>query len=175
MCFTQILYIPPIRKHLRLKNEKLKTYLFAEGDSKMPEDHWLTEKQSEVLKLREEGLSQSEIAERMGTTRSNISAIERNARRNIRKSRRTLELAEVLKAPVIFEIEEGVDLYDVPRIIFEKGDEEGINVNLSGPELLRKAREDADPALQQKEVLGKIKVGITRDGEVNIEAEKPSQ
>lgn len=135
----------------------------------MPKNHWLTDKQIEILKLRESGLSQSEIAERLGTTRSNVSAIERNARRNIQKSERTLELAKVLKAPVTLEIGKGTELYEIPRIVFDKGDEEDININLNGPKLLRKVREDADAVLQKKKVVGKIKVGISRDGEVSLE------
>ncbi|KXA96620.1 hypothetical protein AKJ38_02980, partial [candidate division MSBL1 archaeon SCGC-AAA259I14] len=99
----------------------------------------------------------------------NVSAIERNARRNIQKSERTLELAKVLKAPVTLEIGKGTELYEIPRIVFDKGDDEDININLNGPKLLRKVREDAAAVLQKKKVVGKIKVGISRDGEVSLE------
>lgn len=140
----------------------------------MPSEHWLTEKQVEVLRLREDGKPQSEIAEMMGTTRSNISAIERNARRNIEKSKATLEMAKVLKAPVNLEIEKGVGLYAIPKLVFERGDDENINIDLSGPELLRKIRNKADPALKGKEVVGKLTIGISREGEVNISTEEIS-
>lgn len=39
----------------------------------------LTERQVEVLELREQGQTQQEVADRLGTTDSNISAIERAA------------------------------------------------------------------------------------------------
>ncbi len=126
-----------------------------------------------ILELREKGLSQSEIADKMGTTRSNISAIEKNARRNIKKSENTLEIAEMLKFPVTFEIEGEGDIHDLPRKIYERGDEEDIKIKLSSPELLEKLREKADSALEDKEVVGKVKIGISREGGISIVAEAP--
>lgn len=137
----------------------------------MTKKHWLTEKQKKVLRMREEGKSQAQIANEMGTTRSNISAIENNARKNIEKSERTLELAEILKSQIKFTIEKPVDIYDIPRIVFKKGDEENIKINLTGPELLRKVKRKAEPVLQGKELKGGITVGISQDGEVRIEPE----
>jgi DNA-binding protein, Tfx family len=52
----------------------------------------LTERQVEVLELREQGQTQQELADHFGTTDSNISAIERAAEQNIEKARRRLEL-----------------------------------------------------------------------------------
>lgn len=139
----------------------------------MGEENWLTEKQKEVLKLREKGYTQNEIAKKMGTTRSNISVIEKNARRNIAKSEKTLEIADLLKAPIKFEIDREVNIHDIPRIIFRKADEKNIKIKLSGPELLRKVREKADSAFKDKKLVGKIKVGISQDGSVNLQGIKP--
>ncbi|MEM2286080.1 MAG: Tfx family DNA-binding protein, partial [Ignisphaera sp.] len=52
----------------------------------------LTEKQYEVLKLRAEGKTQKEVAEIMGTTRENLSVIEKNALRKIRLAEETLKV-----------------------------------------------------------------------------------
>lgn len=122
--------------------------------------------------MREKGKPLKEIAEKMGTTKSNISAIERSARKNIEKSRRTLELAKVLKTPLIFEINGRIDLFKVPRLIYEKADLEGIKVRKGGPELLKEIREEANAAIENRKVTGTIKVGITREGEIRIEGEK---
>ena len=56
----------------------------------------LTERQVEVLKLREQGQTQQEVAEQLGTTDSNISAIERAAEQNVTKARRTLALVRTI-------------------------------------------------------------------------------
>ncbi|MGM0590756.1 MAG: sigma factor-like helix-turn-helix DNA-binding protein, partial [Halobacteriota archaeon] len=47
----------------------------------------LTERQVEVLELREQGYTQREVADRLGTTDSNVSAIERAAEQNVEKAR----------------------------------------------------------------------------------------
>lgn len=106
----------------------------------------------------------------MGTTRSNISTIEKNARRNLEKSRKTIEIAKALKAPLTFEIGEGLSLYDLPELIYSKADEEGTKINMDGPELLRKIRKNADGVLNDKQTTGKIRIGIRRNGKVNIGA-----
>ncbi len=132
------------------------------------EEDWLTEKQKKVLKLREKGYTQSEIARKTDTTRSNICVIEKNARRNIEKSKNTLEIAKLLKYPVRFEIDREVDIYDIPRIIFRKADDKNIKINISGPELLRKVREKANLAFEDNKLIGKVEVGISRDGSLAI-------
>ncbi len=142
---------------------------------KLGKENWLTEKQKKILKLREEGYTQKEIAEKMDTTRSNISVIEKNARRNIEKSEKTLEIAELLKSPIKFEIDSEVDIHDIPRIIFRKADEENIKINLSGPELLRKVRKKADSAFKDKKLKGKIEVGISQDGTLQIQGTSPEK
>lgn len=139
----------------------------------MVEENWLTQKQKKILKLREEGHTQSEIAEKMETTRSNISVIEKNARRNISKSEKTLEIAELIKAPIKLKIDREVDIHDIPRIIYRKADEENIKINLSGPELLKKVREKADTAFEDKKLIGEIEIGISKKGNVRIQGVKP--
>mgnify|MGYP002338702244 CR=1 FL=1 len=61
----------------------------------------------EVLELRKQGQTQQEVADRLGTTDSNISAIERAAERNIKKARRTLELVRTVRSPIQFFISPG--------------------------------------------------------------------
>jgi len=51
----------------------------------------LTEEQLLVLGLRLEGMKQDEIARKLGTSRQNVSLIERRARDNIAKAASTLK------------------------------------------------------------------------------------
>lgn len=139
----------------------------------MSKKSWLTDKQKKILELREEGYSQSEIAEKLDTTRSNISVIEKNAKQNIKKSEKTLEIAELIKSPKKFEIDEEVDIHDIPRIIYRKADDENIKINLPGPELLKKVREKADQAFEDKKLIGEIEIGISKKGNVRIQGVKP--
>jgi Tfx family DNA-binding protein len=51
----------------------------------------LTDEQLNILGYRFDGLKQEEIARRLGTTRQNVSLIERRARGNIMKAEATLK------------------------------------------------------------------------------------
>ena len=54
------------------------------------EDTFLTERQAEVLALRTDGLTQREIADRLGTSVANVSGVESSARRNVAAARFSL-------------------------------------------------------------------------------------
>ncbi len=51
----------------------------------------LTRRQMDVLKLRNEGYSQDEITKRGGTTKQNISTIEKMAWRNVKRAENTIK------------------------------------------------------------------------------------
>ncbi|MDP6459375.1 MAG: Tfx family DNA-binding protein, partial [Candidatus Hydrothermarchaeota archaeon] len=61
----------------------------------MTNDTHLTERQIRVLKLRARGHIQAEIARQFGTSRANISAIEKKAMINIERSKNTLNLTKM--------------------------------------------------------------------------------
>jgi Tfx family DNA-binding protein len=52
-----------------------------------------------VLRLRQSGLTQEDIARRIKTTRANVSLIEKRARENIDRSRETLKEWESIVSP----------------------------------------------------------------------------
>ena len=52
----------------------------------------LTKREIEVLKLREKGLKQKEVAKKLKITQSAVSLFEKNAYRKIRDSARVLEI-----------------------------------------------------------------------------------
>ena len=62
-----------------------------EGGGDEALDSFLTPRQIKVLQMRLAGLSQQEVADCLGTTRSNISILEKRAHQNIARARRTLE------------------------------------------------------------------------------------
>ena len=59
----------------------------------------LTRRQAEVLALRERGVRQSVIADRLGTSRANVSSVEASARENVAKARETVSFAEARAGP----------------------------------------------------------------------------
>ncbi|WP_054840226.1 Tfx family DNA-binding protein [Thermococcus sp. JCM 11816] len=89
---------------------------------------FLTEQQIRVLQLRAKGLKQSEIAEILGTSRANVSILERRALEKIEKARNTLLLWEQINSKISVEVKKGEDIFQVPEKLFKKADELGVKV-----------------------------------------------
>jgi len=128
----------------------------------------LTERQVEVLELREQGQTQQEVADRLGTTDSNISAIERAAEQNVEKARRTLELVRTIRSPVQFSVAPGTSFEDLVASVYAQGDEAGIKIAYCRPELYTHLYSVLEECSNQNEVKTAIDVGISTDGEVRV-------
>ena len=133
-----------------------------------PETNVLTRRQAEVLLLRERGVRQATIADRIGTSRANVSSIESSARDNVEKARETVAFAEALSAPVRIEVSPDTDLYDVPKLVYDACDAAGVKVNYTAPDLMKIVSDAAGDSVQGREVRAPILVGVTSDGNVRV-------
>lgn len=133
-----------------------------------PDQSILTRRQAEVLALRERGVRQTVIADRLGTSRANVSSIEASARSNVEKARETVAFAEALTAPVRVDVAAGTDLYDVPKLVYDACDEAGVKVNHTAPDLMKRVSDAAGDAVQGREVRESILVGVTSEGAVRV-------
>ncbi|WP_418281512.1 Tfx family DNA-binding protein [Halorubrum sp. DTA98] len=128
----------------------------------------LTRRQAEVLALRERGLRQSDIAERLGTSRANVSSVEASARNNVERAKETVAFAEALSAPVRIEIEAHTDLYDAPKLVYDACDEAGVKVNKTAPDLMKTIGDRAGDAVQGREVRNRLFVTVAADGTLRV-------
>lgn len=128
----------------------------------------LTRRQAEVLVLREDGYRQADIADALDTTRENVTGIERRARENVEKARKTVAFADYLSAPVRVEIPAGTDLYDVPDLVFEACDDADITVVHNAPELMKLVSDSAGSAIDGRQVRRQLAVRVTSDGTVRV-------
>ncbi|MFC7323646.1 Tfx family DNA-binding protein [Halorubrum rutilum] len=128
----------------------------------------LTDRQAEVLALRERGLRQSDIAERLGTSRANVSSVEASARDNVERARETVAFAEALAAPVRVEIEAGTDLYDAPKRVYDACDEAGVKVNQTAPDLMKTIGDRAGDAVHGREVRSRLFVTVDANGQIRV-------
>jgi Tfx family DNA-binding protein len=128
----------------------------------------LTRRQATVLALRERGLKQRTIAERLDTSRANVAGIESSARENVARARETVAFVDALEAPVRAPVSAETDLYDVPQQIYDACDEAGVKVNYTAPELLNAIGERAGEAVHGREVREPLLVSVTREGEVRV-------
>ncbi|NJE85331.1 Tfx family DNA-binding protein [Thermococcus sp. CX2] len=97
---------------------------------------FLTEQQIKILRLRARGLKQSEIAELLGTSRANISILERRAIEKIEKARNTILIWEQINSKISVEVRKGEDIFTVPDKLFRKADELQIKVPYSTAEVI---------------------------------------
>lgn len=128
----------------------------------------LTRRQAEVLALRERGVRQSVIAERLGTSRANVSSVEASARENVDKARETISFAEALTAPVRIVVEPGTDLYDLPEQVYDACDESGVKVGYAAPDLMKVVSDAAGDAIGGREVTEELLVSVTSAGQVRV-------
>lgn len=97
---------------------------------------FLTEQQIRILRLRAKGLKQSEIAEMLGTSRANISILERRALDKIEKARNTILLWEQINSKISVDVRKGEDIFNVPERLFRKADELKVKVPYSTAEVI---------------------------------------
>ncbi len=128
----------------------------------------LTDRQAEVLALRERGLRQSDIADRLGTSRANVSSVEASARDNVKRARETVAFAEALAAPVRVEIGVGTDLYDAPKRVYDACDEAGVKVNQTAPDLMKTIGDRAGDAVRGREVRSRLFVTVDANGQIRV-------
>jgi Tfx family DNA-binding protein len=128
----------------------------------------LTDRQVEVLELREQGHTQQEVADQLGTTDSNISAIERAAQQNIEKARRTLELVRTIRSPIQFSVSPKTTFDDLVASVYEHADEAGIKITYCRPELYTHLYGVLEECTNRNELETSIDVGITNQGEVRV-------
>lgn len=128
----------------------------------------LTHRQAQVLCLRERGISQADIAAELGTSRANVSSVESSARENLQKARETVAFAEALRAPVRVRVPAGTDLYDVPQLVYEACDDEGVKVDYTAPDLMKVVSDAAGSAVSGRKIATPLIVGVTSEGMVRV-------
>ena len=127
---------------------------------------FLTERQAEVLAMRNDGLTQREIADRLGTSVANVSGVESAARRNVASARRTVDLGRLLSCAVRFPAEAGRDLRELVDEIYARGDEADLRVVHAEPELTTRLHDLLDDRIEARRLTADVEVGLTADGEV---------
>lgn len=132
-----------------------------------------TERQVEVLELREQGYTQKEVAEELGTTDSNVSAIERAAKENVEKSRRTLKLVNTIHSPIQFTAPSGTYFDDLVDEIYAHGDEGGIKIAYCRPELYSHVYGALGDYTDQSRLETSVRIGLTEEGEVKVFTDLP--
>ncbi|WP_174589808.1 Tfx family DNA-binding protein [Methanocella conradii] len=129
---------------------------------------FLTKRQVMVLRLRQAGMTQEEIARRIKTTRANVSLIEKRARENIDRSRETLKEWESIVSPVRVMIKKGTDVIKVPEVVFAEADKSGIHVKSNSLDLITRIKKEKGSIISNRTLTEDMEIDITDAGEVSI-------
>lgn len=132
-------------------------------------DTHLTKRQFEVLKMRREGRTLAEIAGKLRTSRSNVSALLRTARENVDKSKNTLKLIETIKWPIKIDVRAGSNVYEVSEMVFRKADEKRIKISHNYSDIVRLITETLGwENLKRRKALRGFSVMVSKEGMVEV-------
>ena len=136
----------------------------------------LTRVQLEVLRYRIAGLTQEEVAVKLGTTRQNISLAERRAHRNLEKARDTIAAYRRLGTVASVTLPPMMHLVDVPRMLIDAADSAGVKIEVDFSLIYKELRHEARDNVSGTRIVKPVRVDILKDGEVFIEPsrDKPS-
>ena len=135
----------------------------------MAEDSgFLTRRQLRILELRGQGYKQREIAELLGTSRENVAILEKRARENVEKARRTIIAFERL-SPVRVLLGEGEELFSAPEKILRVADKHGIKVVHNKTSIIGLLRRHAGSRIQGNRIMSEVGVSILRSGRIVVE------
>ena len=131
-------------------------------------DTFLTKAQLRVLELRARGLTQTEVARKLKTSRANVCILEHRARENIRRAQETLRLAAKIQSPVTIKIKPNEDIFIVSKRLFRAADRVKIRVRMDSPRLIARIREMAGNKLRGRMATDQIELVLTADGDVLV-------
>jgi len=132
-------------------------------------DSFLTERQLKVLQMRLSGRSQQEVADSFGTTRSNISILEKRAHQNIARAERTLQQWMMLRAPISVQAQAGTDVFELPKMIFAAADEKGMRLPITSLDIVVQLRRKAPRLFKKRALERDARIFVTEEGEVLVE------
>ncbi len=135
----------------------------------MRESGFLTDSQLRVLGYRLEGLTQEVIAERLGTTRQNVSLIEKRAYGNVRKAELTLAAYRRLQVATEVTLEPGTHLVDVPRMLIDAADAVGVKIRVDFTLVYKMMRDRVGDSVSGTRVSKRIVLDVLRSGDVYVE------
>jgi HTH-type transcriptional regulator, fmd operon transcriptional regulator len=126
----------------------------------------LTQRQQDVLRYRQQGLTLQQIADIVGTSKVNICMIEKAARENIQRAMDTLESVRMLDARPLCTLKAGLDLFEVLPLIYADATRIGITIPDEQIELINRLRTDNPNRIQGRYIKEDITIYIGVKGEI---------
>ncbi len=129
----------------------------------------LTKRQLDIIMMRRRGLTQTEIANQLGTSRENITLLEKRAYRNVNKARATLAALRSHGLSVKVIIEPGTHMVDIPRIMVDNANRSNIIVRANFTRIYEDVRFKARRQIKGVHVVKPLTIWIMPDGDFDVE------
>ncbi|HJJ90250.1 MAG TPA: Tfx family DNA-binding protein [Methanocorpusculum sp.] len=129
-------------------------------------DTLLTDRQKEVIRYRKQGMTQQQIADRLGTSKANICTIEKSANENIRRAKETLEYLYTLDATDLCILSAGTDLMEAPYIIYQAAAPLNIKIRYDSISLINRISSYMPEKIKGRHVKEDIHVYLNIDGDL---------
>ena len=124
----------------------------------------LTARQWQVIRYRAQGVTQSELAKLLNTTRENVNEIEHRARMKIRAAKATLDALQELDAKGDVLIPSGTSIFEAVFMIILRADIIGVKLRGSADDVLAAIRLKWRSRIKGHRLTSAVKVEITKDG-----------
>jgi Tfx family DNA-binding protein len=128
----------------------------------------LTPRQWRVLQLRAMGLTQSQVAKKLSTSRENISIIEHRAHANVRAAKATLAAMEQLSGSKELIIPSRTSIFEAVSMILLRADILRIKLRISADSILAAILSKCKGRIRGHHLTAVIKIRISEDGAVTI-------
>lgn len=129
---------------------------------------FLSTRQIQIMKLRQEGYSTEKIAREIGTTRQNVSILEKRGHRNLDKAIRTLNAVRELKLSHEVYIEGNKHVLDAVKEILDRADQLKIRLNDNLIGLMTRLKMAVEGDLKNGIIQKPIGILIFQDGSIQF-------
>lgn len=129
---------------------------------------FLSSRQIQIMKLRQEGYSTEMIASEIGTTRQNVSILEKRGHRNLEKAIRTLNAVREMKLSHEVHIEGNTHVLDAVKEILKRADQFKIRLNDNMIGLMTRVKMTVEGDLRNGIIEKPMDVLIFQDGSIQF-------
>ncbi|RLG58190.1 MAG: transcriptional regulator, partial [Candidatus Hydrothermarchaeota archaeon] len=99
--------------------------------------------------------------------RVNVTILEKKAKENVEKARKTIELFESL-TPIKVTIKKDANIFEIPQIIFSEADKHGIEVVYNSTSIIGMVRRSAGDKIFGNRVIRDFEILILRSGKIIV-------
>ena len=142
--------------------------MLSRAQSSIPLRKILTPRQLEVLQLRAAGLTQSQVAERLNTSRENISIIEHRAHANVRAAKATLATVEQLSNSKQLKLPSGTSVFEAVTLILLRADVLRIKLVMNADLILAAIRSQCKAKIRGHHLTAAVNIRLQDDGTLSI-------